>query len=62
MTLGGIRSPVRAFFKNSMKDSADASLSISIDSASDASAALSLRRVADFFCSLASSARVLYQT
>ena len=59
ITFGGIRSPVRAFFRNSRNDSADASFSISMDSASDASAASALRKVADFFCSFANSARVL---
>jgi hypothetical protein len=61
MTFGGILSPVRAFFKNSRKDAADASFSDSMHS-SDESSALSLRSAADFFCSFASSARVLYQT
>ena len=61
ITFGGIRSPVRAFLRNSRKASAEASFSISMDSASDASSASALRNVADFFCSLANSARVLRQ-
>jgi hypothetical protein len=56
---GGMGSPVLACLRKSKKDAADASFSISIDSASDSSTASCFLISADFFCSLASSVRVL---